>query len=124
MQTDREQSEFNMAFAWLARLNYWFWSSNESKFNNDVYGWCKSLLILFDELTTEMLDEERTAKLAELKTLYGEVNKLISKPQQQTGIPPELYWQLSEIERWLRHLANKAGLLKKTKEDPGLAMTE
>ena len=79
-------------------------------------------MVLFDELTTEMKDDERANKLTELKTLYDQVNKLMGKPTQHSAIPTDLYWQLSENERWLRHLANKGGLLKRTKDDPGTAM--
>lgn len=120
-QPDRDQSEFNMAFAWLARLNYWLWSANDAKYNNDAYAWCKSLLILFDELSTEMLDTERQQKLQEIQTIYASVNTLVTR-KQQNQLPPDLYWKLSETERWLRHLANKSGLLKKIKDDPSKAL--
>ena len=119
------QSEFNMAFSYLNRLNYSFWTLNEAKRRRDLSDWSNELLILTDELSTEAsIVKNLETKTTELKNILNEVEAVQKKNTHQgkKAIPTTLYWKLISYERWLRQQMDAAGLLKKMKESAADAL--
>ena len=120
MEDEREQSEFNLALRTLDRLNYYFWEASFKKQSHDAHGWFYALLQCFDELINDMKTAEKQQKIPYIKALADRVNALSGQRQHNpaSSIPRDLFWELRELEWWLRQVAEEAGLLKKMKEDP------
>jgi len=124
MESDRPQSEFNMAVSYLNRLNALFYVCDESAMNLDAHSWFHALLALFRELSTEMTESE----LKEKQTTIDMINNLISKNNSQyirTGkqeVSSELYTELHNFELFIRKVLEKAGLQKRMMDDPTKAL--
>lgn len=119
MAEEFEQNEFNMAFSYLSRLNYSFWTINESKRKRNLTEWINELSVLTDELSTEKTILQKLPERTEtLKQLMEEVDTLQIKTQRtgRNKVPINLYWKIIDYERWLRKAMDDAGLLKKMKE--------
>ena len=118
------KSEFNMAMAWLNRINYYFYLANEHSFNLNAYEWWLALLVLFRELRTEMKDEERKEKKEEAEKIFNDMKTELFKQQRtgKKGITPELYWKLDSFESWLRDVLDRSGLQKKVMESAMAAL--
>lgn len=123
-QNDRTQSEYNMAFSYLNRLNNLFYIADESAMSLNAHQWFHALLALYRELITEMKpDEEEQLKQLMPKINYylAQNNKTIMKTGT-TAITPELYKDLHDFEIIIRRVMKSSGLLLKMQEDPGLAL--
>ena len=124
IEADRTQSEFNMAVAWLNRLNYWFYVCDEHSHNLDVFNWFQTLMILFRELSTEIDKTKYNEHKTSARVLFQTVNKHVAEKNRKgvAGISPDLYWELHDFEEFLRIEMDKSGLLKKAKEDAAKAL--
>lgn len=115
---DREQSEFNMAVDYLARLNTQFYISNDASMRYDAHQWAQSLAVLFRELSTKMTEEEARTQTKELKEIFDAVNQHNARANKgRVGIDPELYWRLHTFELFIRQVLKASGLESKTKDD-------
>lgn len=116
---DTPKSEFNMAVAWLNRLNYYFYMCDEASQSLNAHEWLQTLMILFRELTTEIKAEKRKFWEAKAKNLFERI--LDSSRNRfkkfQGGIPPDIYWELHSFDQYLREAMDNSGLLKKMQED-------
>lgn len=115
---EREQSEFNMAFSYLNRLNAWFYMAAEAAMKLDSYGWFQALVVIFRELSTEMKDEELENKNKKIKLLNEQVvkNQILCFNTKNIMIPHELWFELHTFELGLRRVMREAGLQQKLKE--------
>lgn len=121
---DREQSEFNMAVSYLNRLNALFYACDEASMNLDSHTWFHCLITLFKELSTEMKPTEIEAFNKDIKKINIDITKTskINTRTGQTNIPPQLYWQLHDLDIKIRRILKEAGLQSKMKDDPRFAM--
>ena len=142
----REQSEFNMAFSYLNRMNVLFYNANQSAIELDMYSWFHSLRALFRELSTEMKDEEVSywsgtyeqkeiinnngkKELKLIKTNGGQIdiiNNMLSKQIKNghTGVSinPELYDALDMFEMYIRGILKDSGLQTRMQEAAAKAL--
>lgn len=122
MKIDREQSEFNQAFAWLNRINYAFWNINLNASQYDASAWFSWIEVLCNELSTEFKNEEWQAfrtnqeKLHQLLTMHNKKNK--HHFAGAGNIPPDIYNLLFTQTCILRKITKKSGLLTKIADDP------
>lgn len=124
METQREQSEFNMAVSFLNRINLLFYTANAASLDLDGFGWYHSLNCLFRELSGYMKEEEITKWLPKKKLINNKVfqsNKLIQKSGSKQ-IDPILYDDLEEFELFIRAVLKKSGLQTKMVSDPSKAL--
>ena len=120
----RDKSAFNMAVSYLYRLNALFYTADNAAITLDIYTWYHTLLSLYRELSTEMLDKEIDKAEADIKDMHPDVMKAVNNQAKKgvMDIPPELYQKLHQFEMSLRKITKKSGLLLKTADDPAFAL--
>jgi len=124
MESEREQSEFNMAVSYLNRLNNLFYICDASAMELNSHQWYHTLLAIFRELSTEMKDkeiEEKEEEINLINRLLTQNNKTTSRTGKQM-INPELYFKLHKFELFLRRIMKDSGLQNKMKDDPRFAI--
>ena len=123
-EDNQQKSEFNMAVAWLNRLNYYFYICDDASHNLDSHQWLQTLMILFRELTTEMTEEIRQKWKREARQLFDDLSRSNKQSMRtgQTGIQPDTYWKLNDFEEFLRKTMDNSGLLKKMQDDASKAL--
>ena len=121
---DRQQSEFNMAVAYLGRLNALFYAADEAAMELDLYTWQHSLWVIFRELSTEMKEEEIVNFSKDIKDCANAVNQSISKNARsgKKEVSPELYEKLHNLEMQLRKVMKSSGLQMRMSEEAGRAL--
>lgn len=118
------QTEYNMAFSYLNRLNSLFYYSNYYAMDLDAHGWFHTLLAIYREISTYIKEIEQT----EYSTKINEINRLISisnKRETRTGhreISPELYENLHTFELFIRTVLKRTGLQMRMEQDPTRAL--
>jgi len=118
------QTEYNMAFSYLNRLNSLFYYSNYYAMDLDAHGWFHTLLAIYREISTYIKDTEQTENSEKIT----EINRLISignRVAQRTGqkeISPELYEDLHNFELFLRTVLKRTGLQMRMEQDPTRAL--
>ena len=124
-ESDRSQSEFNMAVSYLNRLNALFYECNIAAMNLDAHRWFHALMALFRELSTEM-NQTKEIELWESKIL--DINNDVSnhiKDMQKRGvsyIKPPLYFKLHNFELFIRKILKDSGLQMRMQEDASFAL--
>lgn len=121
---ERDQSEFNMAFSYLNRLNNLFYLADNASIDLDPHTWLQTLITIFREISTEMKQEEIEEKTKKMMEINVMVRKTI-KDSTRTGrvdMNQELYKELHIFELDLRQVMKQSGLQLKMKEDPRLAL--
>jgi len=119
-----QQTEFNMAFSYLNRLNSLFYYSNFYAMDLDAHGWFHTLLAIYREISTYIKDTEHTEKGKKIT----EINKLISisnRASMRTGqkeISSELYSELHNFELFIRTVLKRTGLQMRMEQDPTRAL--
>jgi len=120
-----EQATFNMAVAYLKRIDYLLNTANSCSMNDDLPAWFKTLKAIYREIVPKLLEDEEK----KIKTLIDDTNKVLNKhgitrvafpyPQKFYG---EIYPKLDELDTTLRKLINKKGLLMPKSSDPRFAL--
>ena len=119
METERAQSEFNMAVSYLNRLNLLFYMADSAALELDAGQWFHNLLALYRELSTEITDKEQEIFLEKIR----KVNSLLVSHNieytrtQKRQIKPALYETLQDFEISLRKILKSAGLQQKMMDD-------
>ena len=114
----KEQTEFNSAFQFIARLNGWLYLAGEASYHLDAHNWFNAIRQLYKELSTYMNDVKRQ----ELKKSISKINELMKdyinkRERGHNEIKPELYKLLEDLEIDLRFVMKESGLDMKMKED-------
>jgi len=115
---ERDLNEFNLAFAWLNRLNMLFLIADESSVTLDAFKWYHALMAIFREISTEMKPEEKIKYIKDFQNLYHEINIIVAKQNVMGGtyMPIELHRKLMNIEMNLRMIMKESGLQNKMQE--------
>lgn len=121
---ERQQSEFNMAVAYLNRLNLLFYAADEAAMGLDLYTWQHCLWVLFRELSTEMKEDEINKFTGDIEAAAEQVNTNITKTSRtgKTEVQPELYKRLHDLELRLRKVLKESGLQMRMSEDASKAL--
>jgi len=124
MNSDREQSEFNMAVSYLNRLNALFYLCDQSAMELNAHSWFHSLNALFRELSTEMKQDEVELFNGVRDTINSQLNNASTsrlKPNNQE-LSTELYNLLHDYELKIRGVLKSAGLQSKMVDDAAKAL--
>lgn len=120
----KQQSEFNMAIAWLNTVHGLFCSCIEQSVALNAWGWYQSLLALSRELSTEFSKVEEAEDLKYRERIAPMLQQNINR-QQRTGrmiIAQELYQQLDSYNRFLKRVLKTSGLLNRMMDDATRAL--
>ena len=124
MQSEQQKSEWNDAMGYTARINWDLIQCKEARYSNNMSLWANSLLSLCGEISPELKKNkvELENSLFEMRDL---VQKRINGAQHNGGkpkFPKELYKELDRLEKELRGVIDKAGLLTRRSDDPANAL--
>lgn len=119
---DRAKSEFNMAIAYLNRLNSLLTFCNERAINLDVYNWFHGLLAIKRELNPQMLPTERTQTNQYVTQLTPAITLFSANNEGDNDVPPELYHQLHAFHEELIGVMDRTGILNKQMDDASRAL--
>ena len=129
----REQSEFDMSFSYLYRLNNIIYVIDESSLQLNFWKWFHSLMVLYREVSTELRGDvnsilsKKKEKNEDLKNEFLVVEGMISKIEPyiskyktrgNNGINQQMYKELHVLDIYLRQILKKSGLLVKMRQDP------
>ena len=123
-ETDKAQSEFNMAISYLGRLNFLFSQADEASIMLNSHTWFHVLQAIYRELSPEINKDEQIdweKKTDNINYMVAKQIKLSGKTGE-TGIRPDLYKALHEYELFLRGILDRAGLQTKRADDASSAL--
>ena len=115
----REQSEYNGAFNYNARLDIIFYEIKQNRERYDLKAWIDSLNSLFMELSTWM---KKDGELEKFRGMIRKLYNLANKKNRRNGIPATVYDEAATLELALHRIYKEAGLEAKSKEDPRFAL--
>ena len=122
-ETDKGQSEFNMAISYLGRLNFLLSQADEAAISLNPHAWYHILQAIYRELSTEMKGtegEDWTKKSMEINNNLSTYMR--QKSRGITSMSPELNKGLHDYELFLRTTLERAGLQTKRQQDARRAM--
>ena len=123
--SDRTQSEFDMSFSYLNRLNGLFYLCAEGSMELNSNRWAQALSVIYRELITEMKDDEMKKLNDDINNILKEINQEEkSNTMQELKISNALWNKLNKFEIDLRIIMKKAGLQLRMKEDPRFAVEQ
>lgn len=134
-----EESVFNMAIAYLTRIDKLLYRCQESAIAQDINGWRLNLAAVFRELSIKLSDEEERQMLGDensikdINTLldntvtyqeatFANINYLANKPimrQQRKGL---ILMLLDKLEIKMRKKLQEKGMLLPSRNDPRYAV--
>ena len=126
----RQQSEFDMSFSYLYRLNNVIYLINQSSNELDYWGWFHGLMVLYREVSTELKGdvnnilhlnkEDVKDEFVIVEKMIASIEPLLSRYQTKgnNGINYQLYKELHVFDMFLRQVLKKSGLLIKMRQDP------
>lgn len=137
MGREGEESIFNMAFAYLQRIDRLLYFCQEAATKQDVDAWLNYLRAVFRELSVKLKPEEkeeilgikRTEKinfnnLKEEDATFSNLNRLINDTQSRVNNKRIILFLLDELDMKVRAKLQKKGMLLPSKDDPRYAVTK
>ena len=123
-ETDKAQSEFNMAISYLGRLNFLFSQADEASIMLNSHTWFHVLQAIYRELSPEIKKDEQdywAVKTDDINNMLAKQIRLAEKSGGH-GIRPELYKSLHQYELFLRSVLERAGLQTRRVDDASGAL--
>lgn len=144
-----EESVFNMALAYLKRIDRLLYFCDLNSMKGDIYGWNNMLMVIFRELSIKLNETERLeiegsdntlidlnnddkVDCKELKIInnlkpehanFKNVNFLLNNKTLAITHKKHIMFLLHQIEMKLRKLMQDKGMLLPSKDDPRRAIT-
>jgi len=114
--SNRLMSKFSGDVNYIDRLNVWFYHLGYAKLNRNIKQWYDLLMVLGDELYTEMNSGERD-DYNRYVNLYAEVEKATKQMARSGQVHPTVMLQLRKLELFLRCVQKDAGLQNKPEDE-------
>lgn len=138
-QFKSEESVFNMAIAYLTRIDKLLYRCQEAAINQDIDSWRQNLGGVFRELSVKLNDTEETdivgdmTKIKDLKTLldnkityeeatFANINYLANKQEVKIKYKTIILMLLDKLEIKIRRQLQKKGMLLPSRNDPRYAV--
>lgn len=124
--SEGKESAWNMAKAYLMRLDEILQRMNYYASSNDNYSWYMECMGLFRELSPK-LDTESYSNIEEkIATIRGKLNQIniLSQSTHKSAQYGSLYTDLHHLDITLRKSMEKLKLISPSKGDPGAAIEE
>jgi len=113
-----DESEFNMAFAYLKRIDSLLYSCQESAIKHDIDNWILFLRAVYRELSVKLKDNE----MIELENFFKEVYSLSNNRATRYDNKSLILYKLDSLEIKLRKYLQLRGMLLPSKDDPKYAV--
>lgn len=131
-----EESVFNMALAYLQRIDRLLYMCQEGAMTQNIPMWINALRAVYRELSVKLNDEEKEeilgnkSKLIELnvKTDYVEfsnfrnINYLFNNPKTNRTCRHIILYLLDQLDIKIRNKLQTKGMLLPSKDDPRFAV--
>jgi hypothetical protein len=145
-----QESIFNMALAYLKRIDKLLYMCDIHSMNGDVYKWNSCLMIIFRELCIKLSKEERLDMEGDYINIidkdkdnqldnneiylinslsinnanFKNLNFLINNPVYMAKYKKQILFLLHELEMKIRIKMQEKGMLLPSKDDPRRAITQ
>jgi len=117
---ESNESVFNMAMAYLQRIDKLLYKAQESAQIQDIDSWLNYLYCIRRELSVKLIDEEEV----ELKNMLVNIKKIIQDPRKKITCRSEILGKLDEIDIYMRKKLQQRGMLLPNRSDPRFAILE
>jgi len=137
MGREGEESIFNMAFAYLQRIDRLLYFCQEAATKQDVDAWLNYLRAVFRELSVKLKPEEKEEILGTKRTeqinldnikeedaTFRNLNKLVNNTLTRTNNKSKILFLLDELDMKVSAKLQKKGILLPSKDDPRYAVTK
>jgi len=114
-----EESVFNMALAYLKRIDYLLWLCQISARRMDVDEWLNNLRAVQREISIKFKDDSESQPFEDI---FKEINPLILNKQFKKTRKQEILLLLHKLEIKMRKFMQKKGMLLPSREDPRFAV--
>ena len=115
-----DESAFNMAFAYLKRIDkilYYCWSHSRER---NIDGWLQDLRALYRELSVKLKDDEDK----DIQQMFKDINVICNDRARFLNERKVALFKLDQLEVKMRRLLQKRGMLLPSKSDPRFAILE
>lgn len=115
-----EESVFNMAMAYLQRIDKILFMAQDTAIRGDIDGWLSHLRALRREISVKIKPEE--SELLDQKLL--EINKMLADHRFKVMNKGLILSKLDEMDIFMRRIMQDRGMLLPSKNDPRFAILE
>ena len=136
MEHHSEESVFNMALAYLQRIDKLLYMCQEGAITQSIPMWLNSLRAVFRELSVKLNDNEKKelmgneSKLISLNTKcnyddfanFKNINYLFNNPQTNRTHRHIILYLLDQLDIKIRTKLQQKGMLLPSKDDPRFAV--
>jgi hypothetical protein len=133
-----DESYFNMAIAYLIRIDKILTACWYCSYRKDIDGWQKNLRALYREICVKMNPAEEKDLLGNMndppienfkyittaQVNFTNLNRLINDPEKSVTNRREILYLLDQLEVKLRKHCQTKGMLLPGKSDPNFAVLE
>ena len=117
-QYNSEESFFNMAVAYLERIDKLLYKCQESAIGQNIDEWRNYLRALYREASVKLNDVERK----EIEDKFKLVNNLANNPMSRSVRKQEILYALDLLDIHLRTKLQQKAMLLPSKSDPRYAV--
>ena len=117
-QYNSEESFFNMAVAYLERIDKLLYKCQESAIGQNIDEWRNYLRALYREASVKLNDTERK----EIEDKFKLVNNLANNPMSRSVRKQEILYALDLLDIHLRTKLQQKAMLLPSKSDPRYAV--
>ena len=118
MQYKSDESFFNMAIAYLERINKILYRCQEAAMTQNIDEWRNCLRALYRELSIKLKKIERD----EVETKFTEINNIANIPGLKITQRQKILFLLDQLDIHLRSKLQEKAMLLPSKSDPRYAI--
>lgn len=132
---ESEESVFNMAFAYLKRIDRLLYFCQESGSKQDIDAWLNYLRAVYRELSVKLKDEEEDEilgkkedgvinlnNLTKKDATFLKINCLFMDPSVKINNKSKILFLLDQLDVRMRKKLQQKGMLLPSKSDPKFAV--
>lgn len=116
---ESNESVFNMAMAYLKRIDILLYQTQTMANAGDVDGWLNKLRAIERELCVKLKKEEEE----ELETMFTNINKELT-PKNRITNKGKIMHNLHLVDKYMRKKLQQRGMLLPNRSDPRFAILE
>jgi len=117
-KSESDESVFNMALAYLIRIDRLLNMAQDAALQMNMDSWLNNLRGIEREISVKTNEEEDK----DLEKDFNEINKFMANPQNKISNKQTILMQLHRLDKKMRRLMQKKGMLLPSKENAMFAV--